>query len=196
MLRLGITGGIGSGKTSVCRIFETLGVPVYYADVRAKQLVEQEAALKDELIKCFGAETFQNGKYNRPYIAGIVFSDKNRLEQLNSIIHPYVLKDWEKFCSEHKDSVYVVKEAAIMLETQSRDSVDRIYLVYAPADLRIIRVMKRDGSQAADIKARMDAQMPEEEKMAMADGVILNDGKNSLIDQVRKLHSDFISGRI
>jgi len=188
MLRLGITGGIGSGKTTVCRLFEHLAVPVYNADSRAKYLVEHVQDLKSELLSAFGPETFLNGLYNRSYIAGIVFADPVKLKLLNGIIHPYVLKDWAQFCFEHRNEAYVIKEAAIMLESDGRQSVDRIALVYAPFEMRMERLLNRDASDPEAIRARMKAQMPEEDKMKLADDIIYNDGRHSLIWQVLDLH--------
>jgi len=188
MLRLGVTGGIGSGKSTVCQIFETLGVPVYNADARAKYLVAHDQHLQADLTSAFGDQTFINGEYNRAYIAGIVFADKFQLEKLNAIIHPHVLADWDSFCSQYKDLPYVVKEAAIMLETDSKNSIDKVALVYAPEELRLQRVIQRDQSDAAVVKARMAMQMPEEEKLQLADFVIYNDQKHSLLEQVLALH--------
>jgi dephospho-CoA kinase len=188
MLRLGVTGGIGSGKSTVCQIFETLGVPVYNADARAKYLVAHDQHLQADLISAFGDQTFINGEYNRAYIAGIVFADKFQLEKLNAIIHPHVLADWDGFCSQYKDLPYVVKEAAIMLETDSKNSIDKVALVYAPEELRLQRVIQRDQSYAAVVKARMAMQMPAEEKLQLADFVIYNDQKHSLLEQVLALH--------
>lgn len=188
MLRLGITGGIGSGKSTVCQIFESLGVPVYNADARAKYLVANNKALQAELIAAFGENTFINGEYNRTYIAGIVFADKFQLEKINNIIHPYVLADWDSFCQQHAHLPYIVKEAAIMLETDSKNSIDQVALVYAPQALRLDRVLKRDGSDPELVKARMAMQMPEEEKLKLAHHVIYNDQEHSLIEQVLTLH--------
>lgn len=187
MLRLGITGGIGSGKTTVCQLFERLGVSVYYADERAKYLVKHLDHLKSALIEAFGSEAFLNGVYNRAFIAGIVFSDPAKLQLLNSIIHPYVLEDWSQFCNAHQSEPYVIKEAAIMLESEGRHTIDKIALVYAPFDLRMERIMKRDGSDPDTIRARMNAQMPEEEKLKLADELIYNDERHSLILQVMAL---------
>lgn len=188
MLRLGVTGGIGSGKSTVCKIFESLGVPVYNADQRSKDLVDQKPKIRSAIIEHFGEEAFKEGVYNRPYIANIVFNDKAKLELLNSIIHPYVLKDWEDFCLQYTHLPYIVKEAAIMLETDSKNSIDKVTLVYAPRELRLERVMKRDRTDRASIESRMEKQMSEEEKLKRADFVIYNDGQHSLIEQVLKLH--------
>jgi dephospho-CoA kinase len=192
MLRLGVTGGIGSGKSTVCQIFESLGVPVYYADARAKFLVGNDKVLQAELSSAFGEQTFINGEYNRTYIAGIVFADKFQLEKLNAIIHPHVLADWDDFCSQHTHLPYVVKEAAIMLETDSKNSIDKVALVYAPQNLRIERVMARDGVDRTVVEARIAMQMPEEEKLKLADFIIYNDADHSLIEQVLQLHQQLI----
>lgn len=188
MLRLGVTGGIGSGKSTVCKIFESLGVPVYYADQRSKDLVANKPEIKSAIIRHFGEEAFKDGIYNRPYMANIVFNDQSKLELLSSIIHPFVLKDWEAYCLQYTHLPYVVKEAAIMLETESKNSIDKVTLVYAPKELRLERVMQRDRSDRASIESRMEKQMPEEEKLKLADFVIYNDGRHSLIEQVLKLH--------
>lgn len=194
MLKLGITGGIGSGKSTVCRIFEHLGVPVYNADSRARELIAENLQLRAELIRHFGNEAFANGTYNTAYMAGLVFHDRSKLALLNSIVHPYVFKDWEDFCSQHAESPYVVKEAAIMLETESRKTVDKVVLVFAPEELRIQRSMRRDGSSREKVLARMASQMPEAEKLKLADRVIYNDGSKALIPQVLELHRALISG--
>ncbi|MCC6818920.1 MAG: dephospho-CoA kinase [Bacteroidia bacterium] len=192
MLRLGVTGGIGSGKSTVCEIFKKLGVPVYNADQRSKFLVSNNLELQSELILHFGENAFLNGEYNRKYIADIVFNDASKLDLLNSIIHPYVLKDWDVFCSKYQNLPYIVKEAAIMLETDSRNSIDKVALVYASVEIRIERVMKRDLLDRNSILARIEKQMPESEKLKLADFIIYNDGSISLIEQVLKLHHDLL----
>ena len=191
MLRVGITGGIGSGKTTVCSIFERLGVPIYYADSRAKELVNTNSELQNKITNAFGQNSFIEGAYNRAFIASIVFSDKEKLELLNSIIHPFVLNDWEVFCHEHANCSYVIKEAAIMLETDSKNSIDHIVLVHSPLETRIQRIQKRDKVSEAEIKARIESQMSEDDKMKLADSVIYNDQEHSLIEQVLALHQKF-----
>jgi len=191
MLRVGITGGIGSGKTTVCSIFEKLGVPVYYADSRAKSLVNTNSELQNKISNAFGQNSFIEGAYNRAFIVSIVFSDKQKLELLNSIIHPFVLNDWEDFCQKHNESPYLIKEAAIMLETESKNSVDHIVLVHAPLETRIHRIQERDKVTENEVKARIESQMPEDEKMKMADSIIFNDQEHSLIEQVLNLHQKF-----
>lgn len=193
MIRLGITGGIGSGKTLVCSIFQQLGVPVYNADTRAKWLINNHSELKWNLIKQFGEATFKDGLYNTAYISKIVFGNPQQLSLLNAIIHPTVFEDWKQFCTEHANHPIVIKEAAIMLETDSKYTVDKIALVYAPQAIRIKRVLARDPISEADLIKKMNAQMPEEDKLKLADYIIINDGEQSLIEQVKKLYNDLLS---
>lgn len=188
MLRLGITGGIGSGKTLVCSIFQQLGVPVYNADTRAKWLINNHTELKTKLIKQFGEATFKDGLYNTAHISAIVFGNPQQLALLNAIIHPAVFEDWKQFCDMHQAAPIVIKEAAIMLETDSKYTVDKIALVYAPQKIRMQRVMQRDQISEADLLKKINAQMAEEEKLKLADFVIINDGEQSLVEQVLKLH--------
>ena len=188
MLRLGITGGIGSGKTLVCSIFQQLDVPVYNADTRAKWLINNHKELKTKLINQFGEATFKDGLYNTAHISAIVFGNPTQLSILNAIIHPTVFEDWKQFCETHKSAPLVIKEAAIMLETDSKFTVDKIALVYAPLAIRMQRVMQRDQISEADLLKKINAQMAEEEKLKLADYVIVNDGEQSLVEQVLKLH--------
>lgn len=193
MLRLGVTGGIGSGKTFVCSIFSRLGIPVYSADSRAKELV-YAPTVKQQIIDKFGAEAFMDGKYNRAYIASIVFNDKVKLEELNKIIHPAVLNDWQEFCLANAQHAYIVKEAAIMLEIpESRATVDQVVLVTAPEELRIKRVIKRDGISEAEVIQRMKNQLSDEEKIKLCDWQIINDESHSVIEQVYNIHQTLIS---
>jgi dephospho-CoA kinase len=188
MIKLGITGGIGSGKTTVCKQFAQLGIPIYNADERAKYLVNHHTDLQKEIILRFGEDSFINGEYNKAYISNIVFKDSQKLKILNHIIHPYVFNDWESFCLTHQASPYVIKEAAIMLETESKNTVDRIVLVYSPMELRIKRVMARDGVEESLVLNRIKQQMPDEEKMKLVDYIIYNDHEHSLENQVLSLH--------
>lgn len=188
MIRVGITGGIGSGKSTVCRIFEFLGIPVYDADSRAKLLAEEDPGVRSQLQETFGSEAYLDGRYNKPYIASRVFGNPEELARLNAIIHPAVLKDWETFCKQHADRPYIIKEAAVMLEAGAHKTVDKVVLVCADLETRISRVSIRDSVSREQILARMAAQMPEEEKRKLADYVLENDGNNSLIKQVLVLH--------
>jgi len=189
MLKLGITGGIGSGKTMVCTMFAQLGVPIYNADERAKWLVNNHEDLKSEIIAIFGHQAFLNNTYNRAYIGSVVFNHPEKLEVLNAIIHPVVFNDWKEFCIEHQNAEIVIKEAAIMFETESKNTVDKIALVYAPIELRIKRVMQRDNVSKEMVMQKINNQMPDEEKLKLAHYIIYNNEENSLIEQVVKLHN-------
>lgn len=191
MLKVGITGGIGSGKTTVCKIFETLGIPVYYADDRAKWLMEHNEELVKGIKNLFGAEAYTSeGKLNRPYIAQIVFSEKDKLSSLNQLVHPAVGLDGIRWNEAQKGVPYTLKEAALIYESGSYQLLDKVITVFAPKDLRIQRVMARDQVDREAVESRIAKQMSEEEKMERADYVIYNDGNQSLIKQVYKIHKN------
>lgn len=192
MLKVGITGGIGSGKSSVCKIFEVLGVPVYYADDRAKALMTEDQELVAGLIARFGEDTYQNGQLNRPYLAEKVFNDKEALAALNALVHPAVAKDALKWHQQHQNAPYTIKEAALLFEAGSYKQLDQVIVVTAPKAIRIKRVMQRDGSTQEQVEARMDNQWPEEKKIELADHIIINDGEHELIEQVMKLHQQLL----
>lgn len=193
MLKVGITGGIGSGKTTICRIFEVLNVPVFNADDVAKSIMVTNQELIEGIKKRFGTDAyFDDGKLNRKYISGIVFQDLQALQALNELVHPATIqafKDW----SLKQDSPYCLHEAAILFESGAYKTCDYSILVSSPPMVRMNRVMKRDGVSEAYVKAIMDKQMPEEEKEKLADFVILNDGTHAVIPQVMKLHRYFLS---
>jgi len=194
MKKVGITGGIGSGKTTICQLFELLGIPIYYADDRAKALIVENEALKTKLVETFGEETYlPDGSYNRAYIANIVFSDKKELEKLNHIVHPAMYQDGLDWHNSQESVPYTLKEAAILFESKGHLQMDKTILVVAPEDIRIERVLKRDNSTVEAIKARIDKQLPDAEKIKLADYIILNDGKAPLVPQVLKIH-DKLSG--
>lgn len=191
--RIGITGGIGSGKTTACRLFEFLGIPVYYADDRAKWLMQNDEKLIDQLKTTFGHEVYdQEGHLDRAYLAGIVFNDRAKLEQLNGIVHPAVREDSIRWDAQHQDTPYTLREAALLYESGIYQLLDQIITVTAPEALRIQRVMQRDGVDEAAVKARIDKQWPEEKKVALADFIIHNDGEQSLIRQVYQIHQQLI----
>lgn len=188
-LRIGITGGIGSGKTTVCRIFELLGIPVYYADDRAKWLMTADEVLKQGIMDQFGTEAYdQAGQLNRAYLAGIVFHDRQQLDILNGLVHPAVARDSEQWQQAHNTAPYTLREAALLFESGSFRNLDKIITVTAPVDLRIERVRQRDHTSVEEVRARMDKQWPEEEKVKLSDFVIINDGQHGLIRQVWDLH--------
>jgi len=192
MLKVGITGGIGSGKSVVCQVFQTLGIPVFNADDAARHLMEHDAALIASVKKLFGDDIYINSKPNREKIAELVFSNQGLLQQLNELMHPATIqygKDWML----QQTTPYVIKEAAIFFESGSYKEMDVMVGVYAPKEIRLERALKRSGVSEAKILERMANQMNEEEKMSRCDYVITNDDKTAIIPQVMALHHQFLS---
>lgn len=191
MLKIGITGGIGSGKSTVANIFKVLGIPVFDADTVAKEVMENDLQLREQLIAQFGATSFQDGKLNRAYLASIVFKDAYQLALLNAMVHPITLKaadDWMKLQS----APYAIKEAALIFEAGAGAGLDLIIGVTAPTAIRIQRVMQRDGISREAVLERMDKQIDESIKMRLCDFVIQNDNLHLLTTQVLDLHKRFI----
>ena len=191
MLKIGLTGGIGSGKSTVAKIFETLGVPVYYADDAAKMLMNTHATLRRQLITAFGAETYTDTGLNRSYLASKVFGDAEQLKVLNSFVHPVVIQhgiDW----MQAQTTPYAVKEAALFFESGSAAGLDYMIGVYAPQALRIQRVMQRDGISRNEVFARMHKQIDESIKMRLCDFVVTNNDQEMLIPQVVSLHEQLL----
>jgi dephospho-CoA kinase len=190
MIKVGITGGIGSGKTTVCRVFESMGVRVYYADQEAKRLMSYDPVLKSKIKDLLGANAYhRNGRLNRTYVASIVFNDPGKLEALNGLVHPAVGKDvqaWFDQIDSHWP--YALQEAALLVENGSYKRLDALISVSAPLEERIQRVMKRDNVNRSAVEARIKNQLPQEEKDAVADYVIYNFGTHSLIQQVVQIH--------
>jgi len=184
MKKIGLTGGIGSGKSTVAEIFRKLGVLVFVSDQVAKTLQDENAEVKKAIIEIFGKEVYANEKLDRVKIASIVFSDKKKLEQLNAIVHPAVGKAFEEFCKKNNVAKYVLKEAAILFEIGDNKNLDGMIVVTAPVDVRMQRVMMRDGITKEEILKRMKNQWSEEEKIKKADDVIVNDGKELVLPQV------------
>lgn len=190
MLKIGLTGGIGSGKSTVAKIFETLGIPVYYADTEAKRLMNSSETLKKVIRQNFGEATYENDQLNRKYLAGIVFNNPEKLELLNALIHPVTINDAEQWMQQ-QSAPYSIKEAALLFESGAAENLDFIVGVYAPQALRIKRVMKRDGLTADEIMKRINRQVNEEMKMKLCDFVITNNEQELLVPQVLKLHQHF-----
>ena len=192
ILKIGITGNIGAGKSLVCSIFEILDIPVYYADARAKQLMTQDAILVDEIKSLFGERAYTIGaELNREYIGAIVFNNKDKLEKLNALVHPAVGRDFEKWVLE-QNTPYVLKEAALLYEAGSYLLLDKTVLVIADEDKRLKRVMLRDNVNRSAVQKRINNQMPQKEKQKMADYIIDNNGSLSLVKQVLALHAQFL----
>ncbi len=192
MLKIGITGGIGTGKTTVCRIFECLGAPVFDADSTAKSIMNTSPDLVKGIKEKFGEAAYlPSGELDRKYLAGKVFNDQEALASLNALVHPAAIQafvDW----SAQQEAPYVVKEAAILFESGSLRDCDFTILVTADEADRIARVMKRDGVDEKSVRDRMNKQMPEDEKRQLADFIVYNDGREALLPQVLKLHEHFL----
>ncbi len=194
MLKVGITGGIGTGKSIVCNLFAVLGVPIYNADMQAKALVIANQNLKNAIIAAFGAAAYlPNGEYNRKHISEIVFNDSQALATLNKIIHPYVFQDFDDWCAIQQHEAYIVKEAALMIESGSHLQNDYNILVTAPLAQRLKNIAKRDGLLPAQIDKIIANQLPESEKVPFADFIIQNDESHSLIEQVLAIHHQLIN---
>jgi dephospho-CoA kinase len=194
MLKVGVTGNIGGGKTTVSKLFEILGIPVFYADDAAKKIMTEDSLLVSGLKSAFGEEAyFKDGSLNRKHIAGIVFNDEQELARLNALVHPAVFRAFGNWVARLNDAPYVMKEAALLFESDSYQMCDKTIMVTAPLELRIKRVVKRDGFTRAEILARDARQFTEEKKIALADFVIKNDDTELVIPQVLKLHEYFLS---
>ncbi len=196
MIKVGITGGIGSGKTTVCKMFEKLGVAVYYADVRAKYLMQHEHYLIDEIKKHFGEDVYQHGELNRKLLAQKVFNHREQLDVLNSLVHPAVFHDTERWMEEQQKLLrpYVLKEAALLVETGAYKYLDKLIVVTAPINERMVRVSQRDHIEVEEVKQRIRHQLPEADKLKLADFVISNTGTiHQLQNQVDKLHARLLS---
>ncbi|MEN9299897.1 MAG: hypothetical protein RLZZ429_2210 [Bacteroidota bacterium] len=191
MLKIGITGGIGSGKSIVSSIFKVLGIPVFDADTYAKNIMQTDDQLKAAVIDLFGDASYYQGQLNRKYIAEIVFKDPTQLEKLNALVHPATIRAGEEW-SAKQNSPYTVKEAALFFESGSAEGMDYIIGVYAPQHIRINRVMQRDGVNREEVLERMKRQIQEEVKMRLCDFVIVNDDQRLLIPQVLQLHHQFM----
>jgi dephospho-CoA kinase len=187
MLRIGLTGGIGSGKSTVARILETMGIPVYYADDAAKLIMNTDLGLRKEIQQHFGEASYRDGQLDRKYLAGIVFNDTEKLALLNSLIHPVTIKHSEEWF-RRQSAPYAVREAALLFESGASENLDFIIGVYAPKPLRIRRVIKRDGLTVEEIEKRMNRQINEEMKMKLCDAVIRNDEQELVIPQVMEIH--------
>jgi dephospho-CoA kinase len=191
MLKIGITGGIGSGKSTVCGIFHTLGVPMYYADDEAKKLYDTNLELKQAIIINFGEAVYPNNLFNKTMMRQIVFNDVEKLNLLNSLVHPYVKQhadDWFR----QQNSQYAIKEAALLIESGSNKNLDKIILVKSPVELKIKRIMHRDTITIDEAKMRIRKQSTDEYKEAFCDYMILNDNVHLLIPQVLQLHDEIL----
>lgn len=194
MLKVGITGGIGSGKTVVCRVFATLGIPVFSADDAAKFLMEHDEDLKRKIVQALGPAAYINGLPDRPAIADIIYKDKTKLQALNALVHPATVSYGEEWMLLHAAFPYVVKEAAIFFESGTNNGMDVMVGVYAPKETRIQRAMQRGSTTREKIESIMAQQMNEDEKMRLCHHVITNNDEQAITPQVLQLHELLVAG--
>lgn len=190
-IKAGLTGGIGSGKSTVAKIFEVLGIPVYYADAAARELMNTDPGIKAAVTAAFGEQAYLDGQLNRAYISSVVFNDKDKLDLLNAITHPATIRAADEWMKK-QTAPYTIKEAALLFESGANEHLDLVIGVSAPLPLRIKRVQQRDGISEEEILKRISRQMNEEEKMNRCDFVIINDEEQLLIPQVLAIHQQLL----
>ncbi|MFI5157021.1 MAG: dephospho-CoA kinase [Chitinophagales bacterium] len=191
MMKIGLTGGIGSGKTTVARIFEILGIPVYYADDAARRLMNTDPDLKRKIINLFGEQAYNHGLLDRNYISSQVFENKNKLGELNALTHPVTIKDADDWM-KNQETPYAIKEAALIFESGAEKMLDLVIGVDAPEEIRIRRTMERDSVSRDQVIARMKNQLPDGEKMSRCDFLIHNDDTQAILPQVLVLHQKLL----
>lgn len=191
MLKIGLTGGIGSGKSTVAGIFAVLGIPIYDADREAMRLMNTDAELKSQIINAFGEDAYTSGNINRQYLASKVFNDQVSLQLLNSLVHPVTISDASNWI-DIQTSAYIIKEAALLFESNANQYLDIVIGVSAPEEIRVQRTMQRNNFTREQVISRMNKQMPEKEKLALCDFIIDNNEEVPLISQVLELHEKFM----
>lgn len=191
-LKVGLTGGIGSGKSTVAGIFKVLGIPVFDADAAAREIMGKDVKLQQAIMRTFGDEVYAGGQLNRKLLAGIVFNDAFKLEQLNALVHPATIRASEQWMQQQK-TPYAVKEAALFFEAGTAADLDYVIGVFAPKPLRIHRVMKRDNVTREEVLTRMSRQIDEDIKMRLCDFVLENNERDLLIPQVLQVHQTLLS---
>lgn len=191
MMVVGLTGGIGSGKTTIARMFQDLGIPVYISDIEAQKIIETDPVVKRRIIKEFGELAYIDGKYNRRYIADIVFNDKHKLQNLNNIVHPALALHFQRWKDMQK-SLYIIKEAAILFESGAYKQCDYIITVTAPEQERIRRVVERDQVTEKLVRERMRNQWTDEERIKLSDEVVDNINIQVSLLKVKEIHSKLI----
>jgi dephospho-CoA kinase len=193
MLKVGLTGGIGSGKSTVCKIFSILGVSVYQADIAAKRLYDEDDDLRNELKTLFGEHLYANGTLDRQKLAAIIFSNKDNLKKVNELVHPAVKKDFLEYISRlPKATPYVIHEAAILYEAKIENMFDIIINVWAPENLKIERVLARKNTSEKDVRQRIASQLPDKLKIELSDYNIVNDNKTPILPQILKIHNKIL----
>ncbi len=191
MLKVGVTGGIGSGKSTVCRMFGVLGIPVFSSDEEGKRLLAEDPEVRKALIRAFGAEIFAHDALDRKALAALVFNDRDALERLNGIVHPAVRAAFSAWAAKQQ-APYVINEAAILVETGAYKQLDHLIVVTAPEEERIARVRRRDSATEEQVRARMSNQADDAARTAVADSIIVNDGKDMVIPQVLAVHEQLL----
>lgn len=192
MLKIGLTGGIGSGKTLVGEVFSALNVPVYIADQEAKRLMETAPELRTSLEKLFGSQAYNGDHLNKRYIGEIVFNDKEMLARLNNIVHPAVHADFERWAEQYRTLPYVIEEAAVLFESDGAERMNKTIFVKASEQIRISRVMERDSVTGEQVQARMRNQWSDEKKEKLADFIIYNENDSMILPQIVDLHEGLL----
>jgi dephospho-CoA kinase len=191
-MKLGITGGIGSGKTSVCRIFNVLGIPVFYADPEAGMIMKSDATVIERINEIAGKNVYPEGVLDKTLLASLIFNDQDILRQVNELVHPRVFENFRRWAAE-QESPYVIMEAAILFESGAADLVDRVATVYAPVEERIERVTTRNRLTRQQVIERMRNQMDDEERIRLSDYVINNSENEMIIPVILRIHEDLIN---
>ena len=191
MLKIGVTGGIGSGKTIVCKVFEQLGIPVFNADINAEQIINQDIGIREKFLKHFGNQIYEGDIINKKILASIIFSNIEARLKVNSIVHPVLKEYFEEWLEQYRAKKYVIKEAALLFEAGTYQDLDEIITVFAPEELRISRVIQRDNTTIEETKTRINSQLDENIKLNKADYIIYNDEDQLIIPQILKLHNKF-----
>ena len=192
MKKIGITGGIGSGKTYVSEVFQSLGIPIFYADIQAKKLMISSEKLIKSVKEEFGNDIYKDADLNKEKLSSIIFSNSDKLQKLNSLVHPIVKEEFNNWCKRQTSS-YVIKEAAILFESHAHLELDKVICVSAPLELRMERLFKRDNSSEKEIKKRIENQISQEEKEKLSDYIIVNDEKELLLPKIIKIHKELLS---
>lgn len=194
MLKVGITGGIGSGKTTVCNVFRNLGVPIFNSDLVARELLNTNEALKIQIKRTFDTDMYTaQGVLDRERMANLVFNNRAELEKINKLVHPLVKEEFEEFCYEKNGHSYVVKEAAILFESGAYKELDKVITVFCPKEKRIERIMARDNVTRDRVEKRMRFQYSDDERNNMADFILVNDDTEELLPQIMELHDFFLN---
>lgn len=190
MLKVGVTGGIGSGKSVVCDIFKHLGIPVFNADIEAKKIMISNVKVIDEIKQNFGSDIYtEDSVLDKKKLAKIIFNNNQALNKINSIVHPAVKNEFDAWCIKHKNYSYVIEEAAILFESGAYKNMDKVINVTSPLELRLKRVVQRDKVKKEDVEARIAAQMNDDERNRRSDYIVYNDENQLLIPQILKIHA-------